>query len=134
MDLFHVNILAVILATLLCMGIGALWYSNTLFAKAWMAGIGKRMEDLKPNPMNYGFVALAFLIMSFFFGKILYYMRTTDLTGSIELALMLWVGIVATTTGINYLFEGRPKKLFFINTGYFLIDLLVMSIVLGLWK
>lgn len=134
MYLLHVNILAVIVSAVACMLIGTAWYSNMLFAKQWMASLDKKMDEFKSNSMVYAIVFGCFLLMSFVFGKILYYTRVTDVMGSVELAFMIWVGIVLTTIGVNYLFEGKNQKLYLINIFYHLANLLAISVIMGLWK
>lgn len=42
-----VNLVAVLVAGVVDMVIGALWYSPVLFAKSWMRLIGKKEEDMK---------------------------------------------------------------------------------------
>jgi hypothetical protein len=40
---------------------------------------------------------------------------------------------VATSFGINYLFERRNPRLFLINGGYHTVQFTVFGLVLGLW-
>ncbi len=50
--------------------------------------------------------------------------------GAIQLALLCWVGFVAPTFIGTVLWEQRPMKLYFINTGYWLISFVVMALIL----
>lgn len=62
----HINYLAVLVAAVLNMAIGALWYSPVLFAKPWMKAIGKSMKDMgKPGP-GYALTTLGSLVMALF--------------------------------------------------------------------
>ena len=54
MHLSDVNFLAVGLATVLTFGLGALWYSPLLFAKAWMAGHGYTQADIEAMQASMG--------------------------------------------------------------------------------
>jgi len=62
-----INYLAVLVAALIPMAVGALWYSPALFAKKWMALVGKTEEEMKNvNPMKaYGISFLTSLIMAY---------------------------------------------------------------------
>jgi len=50
------------------------------------------------------------------------------------MGLLVWLGFVATTHAANCLFEGRPFRLFSINTGYPLVSLVLMGPLLGAWR
>lgn len=50
-DIFQVNIWAVLVSGVVYFVVGALWYS--VFAEAWMKGIGKSREELQPKTSNY---------------------------------------------------------------------------------
>ena len=53
MDLSQISILAIILAVVANMIIGALWYSPLLFANVWMKSLGKTREELHAsNPIS----------------------------------------------------------------------------------
>ena len=55
MDFSQLSILAIILAVIANMVIGALWYSPVLFAKIWMKSLGKSMEELQMANANIGY-------------------------------------------------------------------------------
>ena len=48
--------------------------------------------------------------------------------------LMVAVGFLIPMNGVNYLFEHRPRKLFLINAGHDLTNLVVMGVILGAWR
>jgi hypothetical protein len=45
----------------------------------------------------------------------------------------IWLAFVAITMATNYMFESRPWKLWQINTGYFLVVLLINGGLLAAW-
>jgi hypothetical protein len=57
----------------------------------------------------------------------------TALQGA-QTGLWAWLGFVATTTATNYVYEGRPWKLFWINTGMQLVVLVVTGMILAVWR
>ena len=52
----------------------------------------------------------------------------------VMIALAVWAGFIASAFATEYVFEGRSLQIFAINTGYPLVGLLIMGIVLGAWK
>ena len=66
-----INYLAVLVVAAVAFGLGALWYSPVLFAKPWMAAIGKTAEEIKVEsegksmPLIYGQTFLAWLLTAF---------------------------------------------------------------------
>ncbi len=64
----------------------------------------------------------------------------TQLTGpqtafrGMRAAALLWLGFVLTTWATEYVFEVRTYKLFAINTGFWLIGMIIMGAIVGAWK
>ncbi len=50
------SILAIVLAVVANMVIGALWYSPILFSTIWVKALGKKMEDIDPKGANVGYL------------------------------------------------------------------------------
>ena len=49
-------------------------------------------------------------------------------------AAVIWFGFVATSWAKAYIFEVRTFQIFAIYTGYYLIDLMLMGAIVGVWK
>jgi hypothetical protein len=62
------------------------------------------------------------------------YAGAVDTSGALQLAFWTWLGFVAPVQLGSVLWEGRPVKLYAINTSYYLVTLAVMSLILVLWK
>ena len=62
-----VNYLAVLIAALINIFLGMLWYSPAMFAKAWMASIGKTPEEISGNTAGVYYVinTVASLILAY---------------------------------------------------------------------
>jgi hypothetical protein len=52
----------------------------------------------------------------------------------IRVAALLWLSCVLTTWATEYAFEVRTYKLFAINTGFWLIGMVLMGAIVGAWK
>ena len=127
------NYLAVLAAAIANMVIGMLWY-GPLFGKLWqkLAGItGKDMKKMKLKPaqaMLIGF--LTALVLSFVLSRFTGMMGTADFMTAFAAAFWIWLGFYATTQMGPVLWEGKPFRLYVLNTTYSLVSLTVMSWIL----
>lgn len=135
--MFEVNFLAVLASAVLSMVIGFLWYSPILFAKPWMKLSGltpEKMKALKSQmPKIYGTSFIASLVLAFVLANLLSLTNTVTLMEALTLGFWVWLGFVATTMLNSVLYEGKPVKLYLINTGYYLVLILAMAALLINW-
>ncbi len=130
------NYWAILVAAIACFLFETGWY--TLFLKPWLSGIGRTMQWLEATGVNpllqYGVALLASGVTSTTISRI------TQLTGpqtalrGIRIAVLLWAGIVLTTTTTEYVFEARPLSLYGINEGFWLLGMILMGAIVGGWK
>jgi hypothetical protein len=131
------HLLAVIVAAIIPMIIGALWYSPVMFAKKWMALIGKTEEEIKKsfNPMKmYGLSFLASLVMAYVLAHIVINTGYSGFVGGMHAGFWLWLGFVLTTNSSTVLFESRPSGLYWMNVSYYLVSILLMGGLLAVWR
>ncbi len=131
-----INYLAVLVAAVVPMVLGGLWYSPLLFAKKFMALVGKTQEELKKhfNPArDYGLSFLTALVMSYILAHFVSYTRATTIGSGMQTGFWLWLGFVVTTNSSTVIFEGRKSGLYWINMGYNFVCLLVMGAILAVW-
>ncbi len=131
---FDVNWLAIVVCIVANMVIGAVWYG--VFAKPWMAGIGKTREDIEQNQswQPYAIATLNSFLMAFMLANVLSWSGITGLVDGLVVGLYLWFGFTGFTFAANHAFEGRSLNLWSINSGTYLVGLLVMGAILGAWQ
>jgi hypothetical protein len=131
---FSINWLAVIVSSIANMIIGAIWYS--VFAEPWLEGIGKTREwaEEEQRPMDYVIALVNSLLMAFFLANVIAWTGTSGLVGGLTLGFFMWLGFNGFSFAANHAFEGRSLKLWAVNTGTYLVGLLVMGAILGLWQ
>ena len=135
MENISINYWAVLVAGLLYYFLGALWYSPLLFAKPWMRLNGFTEEDFKDkNAFRYNVAFFNSLLMSFVLAHMVLFFGDSTIMVAVETAVWLWIGFVATFTLTNYMFSNRPIKLFMIDSGYNLVGLLMMAVIISAWK
>jgi hypothetical protein len=134
-----INYLAVLVAGIIPMVVGMLWYSPALFAKKWMSMIGKTEEEIRKSGVGkaYALSFLSSLLMAYvldhsiIFGNT--YLHMSGFGAGMMGGFWLWLGFVVTTNASVVLFEFRRAGLYWISMGYYLVCLLLMGGVLGAW-
>ena len=129
-----INWLAVVVAAVVNMVVGFLWYSKMLFAKDWSKATGKKMEDMSGGGMGYLFTTLGALIQAWVLAHFVRYAGSDTFWQGLVTAFWLWLAFVAVVMATNYMFESRPWRLWQINAGYFLVVLLINGGLLAAWQ
>ncbi len=129
----QINLWGVAAATAFTMIVGALWYSDLLFAKQWMKLIGRTPEDLqKDGGQMYLLTALCWLLAAYILAHAVQYVAADTWVEGGVTGFWAWTGFVFTTNLIHGLFEGKSKKLMALNLGYTLVGFIGMGIILVL--
>ena len=129
-----INWWAVIVAAAVNMVVGAIWYSPAMFAKDWSKLVGRKMEEMGDGAKGYVITAIGALIQGLILSYIVGWSGATTAAKGAWLGLLIWVGFVAITQGVNTVFAGTRKKLWAINTGYFLVVLVINAAILAVWR
>lgn len=136
-----VNYLAVFVAAVASIVLGFLWY-GPLFGKPWMKIMGfttADMEKAKKQGMGktYFLMTAGSLVMAFVLSHVVVfsaaYLKSTPLMTGIMTGFWMWLGFLATTQIDEQLWGNKPWKLYAINTGYRLVSLVAMGVILSLW-
>ncbi len=128
-----INWIAVLVATVLQMAAGALWYGA--FGAAWMQAAGITLETVESGGNAiYGVAALGALAKSVFLAVLL--ARTDSRTAGAGLAwgAGVWLGVGLPVVAIHYAFQVRPPMLGAIDAGFDLVTLLIAGVLLSLWR
>jgi Protein of unknown function (DUF1761) len=130
------NPLAILLATLIYFFLGAVWF--TMFMNPWLAGIGRTMEELKasgvPPWLGYVVALIMTAILAIALSWIVQAIGPQTAVRGATIAAVLWFGFVFTTWATEYAFEARGLTILAINTGYPLVGMLLMGLVIGGWR
>src|SRR5690606_1004472 len=106
MSFSDVNWLAVLVAGVVYMMMGAAWYSERMFCKRWLALIGKTADQLNPKPTIF-IAAFASSVLTALFIAVIY--ASTGGNGLVDGVMVgFWtaLGFALTSTLIYSLFEG----------------------------
>lgn len=132
-----VNYLGVLLAAVASMVVGFVYYSPYVLGKPWMKLMG--VTDMKPKGSDmariYGTSFVLALVTAYVLAFMLItggaYFHSAKLVSGLMAAFWAWVGFVMPVQATEYLFSKKPLQLVAINTGYQLLSLLVMGLVLS---
>jgi hypothetical protein len=134
--LHHLNLWAVLVSAVILWILGAAWYSPPLFAKPWMAALG-----ITPDPANKkGLVSgmVASLVGDFILALVLDHFIVWSHAGTVHwgafIGFIVWLGFFAAPNFPQSIYERRPFKLFAINNGYWLVGLLIVSVLMAVWR
>jgi hypothetical protein len=129
------NFVAIVVCAVIVWIIGALWYSPVLFAKPWVAIVGRQMGE-KPKGVYVGMIGslLGDLFLCFVLAHIIHWSGAEGWLGGAHIGVLMWAGFNAAVMFPQSIYEGRPLKYFLINTGYWLVSLVIVGAILAVWR
>jgi hypothetical protein len=136
MNLVQINYLAVLVCGVLSMIVGALWY-GPVFGKLWMKQYGYTEEDLAKdfNPgKTYGLAVLGHIIMALVLTYLISLTNAQTISEGFRIAFSCWFGFIAATMFVNKLFSRKSYTLFFIDSAYQLVNMILFGMLLVLWR
>ncbi len=127
-------LVAVLIAAVLNMIVGTIWYMPAVFGNTWKKEVGLKKSQMTPaNMINasiasfFGYLVTAYIlfllpnIFSGTFGVMVLYI------------VILWIAFIAVVRLSHYAYEQRSAKLFWISTLHDLVGLLVMGTFYWFW-
>ena len=137
MTFSSVSYLAIVIAAVAAWLASAAWYMS--LSRHYVAALGKTPEQMaadrkKPGaflPFVYAFVAN--VIIAWMLAGLLAHLGAGQVTlrNGVISGAFVWFGFILTTMVVNYSFTGRDKRLLLIDTGNWLIVLLVIGAIIG---
>ena len=137
----NIDYFVVLIASLVNIGIGVLWYSPYLFGKQWARLLGIDLDDnvqmekiRKDAKYAYSIVFINTFIMGITLASIFNFLGIETAGKAIWWAFVLWVGFIVTTSLTNNMFTERPKKVWLIDTCYHAVALIAMAAILMMFR
>ena len=143
----EVNYLAVVIAGIVPMVVGAVWY-GPLFGKRWLGYMQTTEEEIRKdfNPLKtYGASFALALLTAFILAQLIAGMGGTqnvsaiqgsggDAMAGLHLGLMALIAFVLPVAYQSVAFEGRKAGLFWLSLGYNGVALIGQGLVIALWR
>jgi cation transport ATPase len=137
----QINVWGVLLATVLSMVVGFVWYARPVFGNVWMDLAKVKMEKDKDKMQKAMMSALLValvgsLLTAYILAHLIFlshhFFNNSFLSDSLTTAFWVWLGLSLTRFAVHDAFEGRPMKLTLLNVGNELATLLAMGLAIGL--
>src|SRR5262245_15148728 len=121
------------------MAIGFAWYHPRLFGKQWMRLKGYTAEALKSEQSRMRKLYAVSFVLSLLTAYILWivmalaenFYHFPRVQNGLTSGFLMWLGFMMPVQASEEIFGGKQWKLFAINTGYQLVSILVMGLILG---
>lgn len=137
MSLPTLNIFAIIVAGLVEVFLGAIWFNAPFaFNKQWLAGIGKTAEQVAEDasPMSIISAIVGALITALILAIFIGWMGIDTWYGGLIVGLLTAIGFSANTAFVKDRFEARPVSLSLINASHDVVILGLMGLIIGIWQ
>ncbi len=136
MSLGEVNYLAVVVAALAPMVIGAMWY-GPVFGKIWIKAHGYDQEKLAEMQAGmgkaYGLSFVCYLVMALVMALLIAATGWWGTAGGIHTGLICWLGFAATIGLTAHLFSDRKPAAYLLDAGFQLVYMVAMGLILASW-
>jgi FtsH-binding integral membrane protein len=139
----NVSFLTVVIAAIVSIGLGFLWYSPILFGRKWMKEMGYTPETIEEHKKKtggqkgmaktYAVMALFTLVTAYIVAALLNSLLVTGFAGLILVAVSVWLAFSMPVALNNVLFGKETKSLFAINMGFQLASLVLMALIIGIF-
>lgn len=133
MQFLAVNWLAVLVAAVVNMIVGFLWY-GPLFSGTFLRLIGKREEEIEASPVVYLLGFVMGLVTTYVLAVIIAGAGVATWWGGAAIGAVVWIAIGALTSANTILYEDRPVGLWLLFSSYQLVVLTIAGILFAVWR
>jgi len=132
------NFLAIVVAGAAYFAFGYIWFS-LLFNKARTAELEKAGIKISMPAGNQMLSKMALSFIGNVIGAtaiayVFHHFGVVTLDRALKVGIIIGIGFVASTLAIIYPWEGKSMKLYIIDTGHYLLGLLICSFILAVWR
>jgi UDP-N-acetylmuramyl pentapeptide phosphotransferase/UDP-N-acetylglucosamine-1-phosphate transferase len=135
MDFSTLNWIAIIVSALVFFGLGAVWYNPAVFGTMWMQETGNTKEKAKSAnmPKMMGLTMLFSFVMAL---NLALFMNSPEIGASQGAMYGFFTGLgwISMSIFISGQYEFRSTRYMLINSGYYVVGLTLMGVILGAWK
>ncbi len=128
-----INLLAVVVAALIAFIASFVWYM--LFGRQ-LARVSQAFAEggRRPQPWKMLFVLVEHLVIALVLAYLIGRMGITSLSGAVLLGFLLWLGFSATQWVSSMVYEKEPPQKAAIHGGDWLVKLIIMAAIIGVWR
>jgi hypothetical protein len=128
----RINWLAILVALIAQQVLSLCWYS-IFFQDAWLAGIGKKPEELVPTPGPFILAIIAAILLPIGIAWVLHRTNLRGIKNGALVGLGLGVFLVAPPVLVHEAFLGYPPTVLAIDAGKEIVGCFIVGMILGAW-
>ncbi|MBI5134088.1 MAG: DUF1761 domain-containing protein [Candidatus Taylorbacteria bacterium] len=137
----NISYITVAIAAIVSVGFGFIWYSPWLFGKRYMKEMGISASEVAEAKAKGGkemsrMYAMSFalsLATAFVVSSLLGSLIVVSLWGLVLVGFMMWLGFSLPVAANGAIYGKDSLVLFAINSGYQLLSLVLVSVVVGIF-
>ena len=127
---FGVSYVAVVVAAVIAVVIGFIWYSPQVFGNRWMSYLGTTRAQLgNPTPVGMAAGVIGALVNAWVLAVLSLNLGGKDWSEGAMLGFLVWLGFMATLTAAEVGFLKQPWALWLLNNAHNLLVQLVMGVI-----
>jgi hypothetical protein len=124
----HVDLLAVLIAACVNLGIATFWYSRWLFGDLWMQLSNAAMEK-RVGSVFWSF--LLALLSAYVLSFLQSFLGVTTVSDGMFIGFLVWLGFISPTQLLGVVWSNYSFKLYLLETACKLLTFLAMGGILG---
>ncbi|PIN75281.1 hypothetical protein COV18_03765 [Candidatus Woesearchaeota archaeon CG10_big_fil_rev_8_21_14_0_10_37_12] len=132
------NYLAVLIAAIVSIALGMIWYAQPVFGKLWLKLNGYTTKDAKKmkkecSGKTYIAAIIAALVTAAVLELAMNYINAVTFANGLYVGFFVWLGFAAPIMLGSVLWEQKPVKAYLLNVAFYLVNLLIISGILAAW-
>jgi hypothetical protein len=132
--MLRTNYLAVVVAAVAAFAASSVWYTGFGNAMMELRGIDPATAPVMATPAwTMLFVVVQSLVVAFMLAYFVVHLGIIDWKGAVRLGALVWVFPAMILLG-SVVHENVPLMLAAIHAGDWLVKLLLMTVILGVWR
>jgi hypothetical protein len=131
LNLPGINLFAVLVAAIVHMVVGLIWYQPKVFGDAWSKLTG---ADLKPSSRWMPVGMIGHFLIALVLAVVINLAHATTVVEGLFVAILIWLSFFVTLEIGELIWEKIPFNLFLLRVGNHLIGLGLAGIILAVWR
>jgi hypothetical protein len=132
LDFAGVNWFAVMVAAVAGLIVGFIWYAPQVFGRRWARASGIELpQPGEVQPMTYIGGVVTAAVTAYVLAVLIGGLGAATLVDGVIVAVVVWLGFVATWLASGVFFERRSTEWWVINAGQAIVSLAIMGAIIG---
>lgn len=141
MFLLELNWFAVATAWVVAFIAGAVWFGPKTFFPVWWKAMGRKEDEAAGSgniAVVFGLTAIAGLAQAITVASIIHFVALTDpnfgAAQGLITGLLVGVGLAAASSLSHRLFAGHGMRVWLIEVGSDVLNIMLMGLIIGAWR